>query len=78
MQIQSKRHGSGQPTRSDCEITMPKIIKKTLIAAIVANTGLKPGEAKRAVEAILVSMKRALADGKKLDLGKLLNLAYYS
>ena len=57
---------------------MPKIIKKTLIAAIVANTGLKPGEAKRAVEAILVSMKRALADGKKLDLGKLLNLAYYS
>jgi nucleoid DNA-binding protein len=50
---------------------MPKIIKKTLIAAIVASTGLKPSEAKRAVEAVLVSMKRALADGKKLDLGKL-------
>lgn len=50
---------------------MPKIIKKTLVAAIVAQTGVKPGEAKRALEAVLASIKRALAEGKKLNLGKL-------
>ena len=50
---------------------MPNTTKKTIIASIVRKTGVKPAEAKRAVEAVLASMKRALADGKKLDLDRL-------
>jgi len=50
---------------------MPNATKKAIVAAVVQKTGVKPAEAKRALETILASMKRALADGKKLDLGKL-------
>jgi nucleoid DNA-binding protein len=50
---------------------MPNTTKKSIVSAIVQKTGVKPAEAKRAVEAVLASMKRALADGKKLDLGRL-------
>jgi nucleoid DNA-binding protein len=50
---------------------MSNTTKKAIIAAIVQKTGVKPGEARRAVEAVLSSMKSALADGKKLDLGRL-------
>ena len=50
---------------------MPKTTKKSIVSAIVQKTGVKPAEAKRAVEAVLASIKRALAEGKKLDLGRL-------
>jgi nucleoid DNA-binding protein len=50
---------------------MPNTTKKSIVSAIVQKTGVKPAEPKRAVEAVLASMKRALADGKKLDLGRL-------
>jgi nucleoid DNA-binding protein len=49
---------------------MSKTNKKTIVAAIVQKTGVKPAEAKRAFEAILVAIKLALADGSQLDLGK--------
>ena len=49
---------------------MSKTTKKTIVAAIVQKTGVKPAEAKRAFEAILVAIKLALADGSQLDLGK--------
>ena len=50
---------------------MPNTTKKSIVSVIVQKTGVKPAEAKRTVEAVLASMKRALADGKKLDLGRL-------
>jgi len=50
---------------------MPNTTKKSIVSAIVQKTGVKPVEAKRGVEAVLGSMKRALAVGKKLDLGRL-------
>lgn len=50
---------------------MPKITKKVLVKAIVQKTGVKQAEAKRALETILLAMKRMLANGKKLDFGKL-------
>jgi nucleoid DNA-binding protein len=50
---------------------MPNTTKKSIVAAIIQKTGVKPVEAKRAIEAVLASMKHALADGKKLDLGRL-------
>ena len=49
---------------------MPNTTKKTIVAAIVHKTGVKRAEAKRALEAILVAIKLALADGNQLDLGK--------
>jgi nucleoid DNA-binding protein len=49
---------------------MPNTTKKTIIASIVQKTGVKPAEAKRALEAVLVSIKVALADGRQVDLGK--------
>jgi len=50
---------------------MPNTTKKSIVSAIVQKTGVKPAEAKRAVEAVLACMKGALANGKKLDLGRL-------
>ncbi len=49
---------------------MPTTTKKTIVAAIVRKTGVKPAEAKRALEAVLASIKLALADGSQVDLGK--------
>lgn len=69
------RFRRGTPTSAfseqKLESTMPTTTKKTIVAAIVQKAGLKPAEAKRALETVLGSMKRALADGKKLDLGRL-------
>jgi nucleoid DNA-binding protein len=50
---------------------MPKITKKVLEAAIVEKTGVKTAAAKRALETVLASIKIALAEGRKVDLGKL-------
>lgn len=50
---------------------MPNVTKKTLVAALIANCGLNPAEAKRVVESVLHSMKSALAEGKDIDLGRL-------
>jgi nucleoid DNA-binding protein len=49
---------------------MPNTTKKAIIASIVQKTGVKPAEAKRALEAVLMSIKMALADGSQVDLGK--------
>ena len=49
---------------------MPTTTKKAIVAAIVQKTGIKPAEAMRALEAVLASMKLALADGSQIDLGK--------
>jgi nucleoid DNA-binding protein len=48
---------------------MPNTTKKTIIASIIKQTGVKPTEAKRALEAVLRSIKLALADGRQVDLG---------
>jgi nucleoid DNA-binding protein len=50
---------------------MPNTTKKTIVTAIVEKTGVKPAEAKRALETILTAIKRALADGRNVDLGRL-------
>jgi nucleoid DNA-binding protein len=50
---------------------MPNITKKAIIASIVQKTGVKPAQAKRALETILESLKLALADGRQVDLGML-------
>jgi nucleoid DNA-binding protein len=50
---------------------MPKITKKALVAAIVAKTGVKPTEAKRALESVLRALKLVLASGRPIDFGKL-------
>jgi nucleoid DNA-binding protein len=50
---------------------MPNTTKKTIVAAIVQKTGVRPTKAKRALETILAAIKRALADGRKVDLGRL-------
>jgi len=50
---------------------MPNTTKKAIVAAIVQKTGIKPAEAKRALETILESVKLALASGRQIDLGKL-------
>lgn len=50
---------------------MSKVTKKTLIASIVQNTGVKPASANRALEVVLEAIKKALADGRAVDLGKL-------
>lgn len=49
---------------------MPNTTKKTIVAAMVQKTGVKPAEARRALDAILESIKLALADGGQVDLGK--------
>jgi len=49
---------------------MPNTTKKAIIASIVQRTGVKPVEAKRALEAVLGSIKLALASGRDVDLGK--------
>jgi nucleoid DNA-binding protein len=49
---------------------MPSTTKKTIVAAIVRKAGVKPAEAQRALEAVLASIKAALASGRNVDLGK--------
>jgi nucleoid DNA-binding protein len=49
---------------------MPNTTKKSIVSAIVQKTGVKPAEAKRALETVLRSIKLALADGRQVDLGK--------
>jgi nucleoid DNA-binding protein len=49
---------------------MPNMTKKAIVSAIVQKTGVKPAEAKRALEAVLGSIKLALTDGRQVDLGK--------
>jgi len=51
---------------------MPNTTKKAIIASIVQKTGVKPAEAKRALEAVLGAIKLALADGSQVNLGKIL------
>ena len=58
------------PANKTLEITMPNTTKKTIVASIVQKTGVKPAEAKRALEAVLESIKLALASGRQVDLGK--------
>jgi nucleoid DNA-binding protein len=50
---------------------MPKTTKKTIVASIVQKTGVAPSTAKEALETVLDSIKRALAEGKQVDLDKL-------
>jgi nucleoid DNA-binding protein len=49
---------------------MPNTTKKALIASIVQKAGVKPAEAKRALETVLESIKFAIASGRDVDLGK--------
>jgi|HubBroStandDraft_2_1064218.scaffolds.fasta_scaffold246450_2 nucleoid DNA-binding protein len=49
---------------------MPNTTKKTIIASIVQKDGVKPAEAKGALETVLLSIKLALASGRDVDLGK--------
>jgi nucleoid DNA-binding protein len=49
---------------------MSNTTKKSIVSAIVQKTGVKPAEAKRALETVLRSIKLALADGRQVDLGK--------
>src|SRR4029077_15242540 len=49
---------------------MPNTTKKAIIASIVQKTGVKPAQAKRALEAVLGSIKVALSSGRAVDLGK--------
>src|ERR1700680_4370424 len=49
---------------------MPNMTKKAIVSEIVQKTGVKPDEAKRALEAVVRSIKLALADGRQVDLGK--------
>ena len=50
---------------------MPNTTKKIIVAAIVQKTGVKPAEAKQALETVLVAIKKALLNGRKVDLGRL-------
>jgi nucleoid DNA-binding protein len=45
--------------------------RKALVAAIVQQTGVTPAEARRALGTVLDSIKRALSEGRRVDLGKL-------
>jgi nucleoid DNA-binding protein len=49
---------------------MPNTTKKAIIASIVEKMGMKPAEARRALETILESIKLALTSGRDVDLGK--------
>jgi nucleoid DNA-binding protein len=50
---------------------MPKMTKKRLVASVVQETGVSATEAREALETVLESIKRALAGGRQIDLGKL-------
>jgi nucleoid DNA-binding protein len=49
---------------------MPTTPKKTIVAAIVQQTAVKPAKAKQALQTVLQSIKLALASGRDVDLGK--------
>ena len=50
---------------------MAKVTKATIVAKIQEKTGLTKYKAKKGLKAALFSIKRALGDGKQVDLGKL-------
>jgi nucleoid DNA-binding protein len=50
---------------------MPKTTKNTIVASIVQTTGVAPSKAKEALESVLDTVKRALVEGRQVDLGKL-------
>lgn len=50
---------------------MPKVTKATLIGSIVRNAGVRPCKAKEALETVLQSIKEALKQGRKVDMGRL-------
>lgn len=50
--------------------TMPKLTKAELTEKIKANTGLSSYKADKGLKAALFCIKRALGDGKEVDLGK--------
>jgi len=50
---------------------MPNKTKKTIVADVVEKTGVKRGQAKQALETVLGVIKRALANGNKVELEKL-------
>jgi nucleoid DNA-binding protein len=45
--------------------------KKRLVASVVRETGVSATEAREALETVLESIKRALAEGRRVDLGRL-------
>jgi hypothetical protein len=53
------------PANKTLEYTMPNTTKKDVIALIVQKTGVKPAEAKRALETVLGSIKLALRAGAR-------------
>jgi nucleoid DNA-binding protein len=50
---------------------MPKTTRKTIVAAIAKNTAIGQVKSKEALETVLDSIKRALGQGKQVDLGRL-------
>jgi nucleoid DNA-binding protein len=50
---------------------MPTVTRKAIIASIVQKTGVGPSKAKEALETVLNEIKRALGEGRQVDLGKL-------
>ncbi len=50
---------------------MTKVTKAAIVAKIQENTGLTKYKAKKGLKAALFSIKRALGDGKQVDLVKL-------
>jgi nucleoid DNA-binding protein len=50
---------------------MPKTTKKTIVAAIVKSTGIRTSKAEQALETVLDSIKKALREGRRVDLGSL-------
>jgi nucleoid DNA-binding protein len=49
---------------------MPKTTKKTIVASIVQKTGVGPSKAEEALETVLNSIKKALREGKQVDISK--------
>ena len=50
---------------------MPTVTRKAIIASIVQKTGVGPSKAKEALETVLNDIKRALGEGRQVDLGLL-------
>jgi len=69
--LEGRRHRPQPPANKTIDITMPNKTKKTIVAAIVEKSGVKPGQAKQALETVLNVIKRALANGNKVELEKL-------
>jgi nucleoid DNA-binding protein len=50
---------------------MPKTTKKTIVAAIVRSTGIPTSKAQQGLETVLDSIKKALREGRSVDIGSL-------